>query len=85
MRFMVCLGFLLATTAANAQNATSVKREGDTITITGPTTTTTITQLSHSQGSSSYTTTISRNGSYQPAGRGGYRPMGSGGYNPMGH
>ena len=85
MKILVCLGFLLAATAANAQSASVVKREGNTVTITGPTTTTTITQVSRSANSSTYTTTVSRNGSYQPAGAGGYRPMGSGGYNPTGH
>ena len=84
MRILVCLGFLLAATAASAQS-TSVKREGDTITITGPTSTTTITQVSRSPNSSTYTTTVSRNGSYQPTGAGGYRPMGASGYNPTGH
>ena len=84
MRILVCLGFLLAATAASAQG-TSVKREGDTITITGPTSTTTITQVSRSANGSTYTTTVSRNGGYQPTGRGGYRPMGSTGYNPMGY
>ena len=85
MRLLVCLGFLLAATGANAQSATNVKREGNTIIITGPTTTTTITQVSHSPNGSSYTTTIRRNGGYQPMGLAGYRPMGASGYRPMGH
>jgi hypothetical protein len=79
MRILVCLGFLLAATAASAQS-TTVKRDGDTVTITGPTSTTTITRSANS-----FTTIVSRNGSYQPTGRGGYRPMGASGYNPMGH
>ena len=69
MRLLVCLGFFLAATGANAQSATNVKREGNTIIITGPTT----------------TTTIRRNGGYQPMGLAGYRPMGASGYRPMGH
>jgi hypothetical protein len=85
MRLLVCLGFFLAATAANAQSATSIKSDGNTITITGPTATTTITRVSHSPNGSTYTTTIRRNGGYQPAGLGGYRPMGARGYRPMGY
>lgn len=80
MRVFVCLGFLLAATAANAQGyTTTVNRATNTVTTTGNGYTATTTRSSTSStGATTYTTTVTR-------APGGYQPMGNGGYNPMGH
>ncbi len=79
MRIVVCLGFLLAATAANAQTYTTVvNREANTVTTVGPSATATTTQVARSSTSATYTTTVVRN-------PGGYQPMGASGYKPMGH
>jgi hypothetical protein len=78
MRFLACLGFLLAATAANAQTYTTVvNRDAKTVTTTGPTATVTTTQTARTGSTATYTTTVNRTG-------GGYQPMGAGGYNLMG-
>ncbi|HLZ01680.1 MAG TPA: hypothetical protein VKR55_05935 [Bradyrhizobium sp.] len=78
MRVFVCLGLLLAATAANAQGyTTTVNRATNTVTTTGNGYTATTTRTSNSSGGATYTTTVTR-------APGGYQPMGSGGYNPMG-
>lgn len=78
MKFLICLGFLLAATAASAQGyTTTVDRAANSVT-TGHGYTATTTQTSSSPNGRTYTTTITR-------APGGYQPMGAGGYNPMGH
>jgi hypothetical protein len=85
MKILACLGFVLAAaTAANAETYTTVvNRDAKTVTTTAPNgTTATTTQVSRTSSGASYTTTITRAGSYQPMGAGGYQPMGD--YRPMG-
>jgi hypothetical protein len=78
MRIFVCLGFLLAASAADAQTYnTTVNPATNTVTTTGNGYTATTTRSSNSSSGTTYTTTVTRTG--------GYQPMGSGGYNPMGH
>jgi hypothetical protein len=78
MRILICLGLMLAATAADAQTYTTiVNRETKTSTTTGPTATATTTEVARTANSTTYTTTVTRNG-------GGYQPMGAGGYRPMG-
>jgi hypothetical protein len=77
MKALICVGLLLAATAANAQTYTTVvNREANSVTTTGPTATATTTQVSRNATGATYTTTITRTGGYQPMGGGGYRPMG---------
>ena len=77
MRFIACLGLLLAATAANAQTYTTVvNREANTVTTTGPSSTAPTTRVARTSTSSTYTTTITRIGGYQPMGPAGYHPMG---------
>jgi hypothetical protein len=78
MKVLVCFGFLLAATAANAQTYTTVvDRDAKTVTTTAPNgTTATTTQVSRSSSGATYTTTIARPGGYQPMGSSGYQPMG---------
>ena len=77
MRIFVCLGFLLAAGAANAQTyTTTVDRSNNTVTTIGNGYTSTTTQTSRSSTGSTYTTTITRSGGYQPMGSGGYNPLG---------
>jgi hypothetical protein len=77
MKAFVCLGFLLAATAADAQSVTTVvNRDNGTVTSTGPTTTVRTVQTSRVGNTTTYTTTVTRTGGYQPMGAGGYRPMG---------
>jgi hypothetical protein len=77
MRFLVCFGFLLAATAAQAQTYTTVVNGNTkTVTTTGPTATATTVLTSKSGSTATYTTTVTKNS-------GGYQPLGSG-YNPMG-
>ncbi|HET7492590.1 MAG TPA: hypothetical protein VFK01_11990 [Bradyrhizobium sp.] len=73
MRVFVCLGFLLAAHAANAQTyTTTVERSSNTVTTTGSGRTSTSQTTSHS----TYTTVVSRPRRYQPTGASGYNPMG---------
>jgi hypothetical protein len=82
MRILVCLGFLLAATAASAHPyVTEANREVNSLAFTGPGAAAMIGQIVTPPTGSSATMTIAR---YQPTGAGGYRPMGSGGYRPMG-
>jgi hypothetical protein len=78
MRLVVCLGFVLAATAANAQTYTTVvSRDAKTATTTGPGgTTVTTTQVARTAAGATYSTTITHPGAYQPMGAGGYHPMG---------
>jgi hypothetical protein len=77
MKVWICLGSLLAATAANAQTYTTVvNREAKTVTTTGPTATATTVQTARTGTTATYTTTITRTGGYQPMGPGGYKPMG---------
>ena len=82
MRILVCLGFMLAATAANAETYTTVvNRDAKTVTTTAPNgATATTTQTSRSATGATYTTTVNRGG-YQPMGA-GYSPTGD--YHPMG-
>jgi hypothetical protein len=76
MKALLCLGFLLAATAANAQTyTTTVSADKKTVITTGPNVTAT-TQISRNANVTTRTTTITRNGGYQPMGAGGYHPMG---------
>lgn len=76
MRALICLGLLLAATAANAQTyTTTVSPDRNTVTTTGPTATAT-TQISRNSNVVTRTTTITPNSGYQPMGRSGYNPMG---------
>jgi hypothetical protein len=78
MRAFVCLGVLLAAGAAQAQTyTTTVSPDRQSVTTTGNGYSATTTRTSGSPNGSTYTTTVTRSG--------GYQPMGSGGYNPMGH
>jgi len=78
MKTVFCLGFLLATTAANAQTySTVVNRDAKTVTTTGPSATVTTTQTARTSSGATYTTTVTPRS-------GGYQPMGSSGYNPTG-
>ena len=80
MRFFVCLGFLLAATAAQAQTYTTVvNSQAKTVTTTGPNATATTVQTSNNGTTRTYTTTITKNsGGYQPMGGSGYMPTGMG-------
>ncbi len=73
MRVLVCLGFVLAATAAEAQNTTTINRETRSVTTSGNGYGATTRQVSHTTS----VTTITRT-------TGGYHPMGQGGYHPMG-
>jgi hypothetical protein len=76
MRALICLGLLLAATAANAQTyTTTVSPDQRTVTTTGPTSTAT-TQISRNANVVTRTTTITPNSGYQPMGSAGYKPMG---------
>jgi hypothetical protein len=78
MRVLVCFGFLLAATSAQAQTYTTVvNSQAKTVTTTGPNATATTVQTSNNGTTRTYTTTITKNS-------GGYQPMGGSGYNPMG-
>jgi hypothetical protein len=77
MKVLVCFGFLLAATAANAQTYTTiVNSQAKTVTTTGPNSTVTTTQVERTSNGATYTTTVTRTGGYQPTGAGGYHPMG---------
>jgi hypothetical protein len=74
MRALICLGLLLAATAANAQTyTTTVSADRRTVTTTGATATT---QISRNANVVTRTATITPNSGYQPMGRSGYNPMG---------
>jgi hypothetical protein len=76
MRSLICLGLLLAATAANAETyTTTVSSDRNTVTTTGPNVTAT-TQVSREGNVVTRTTTIQRTGGYQPMGGNGYHPMG---------
>jgi hypothetical protein len=76
MRALICLGLLLATTAANAETyTTTVSADRKTVTTTGPSATAT-TQISRNANVVTRTTTITPNSGYQPMGGAGYNPMG---------
>jgi hypothetical protein len=76
MRALICVGFLLAATAANAQTyTTTVSADRSTVTTVGPNVTAT-TQISRNNNVVTRTTTIQRTGGYQPMGSSGYHPMG---------
>jgi len=76
MRIFVCLGFLLAVSAANAQTTTTTVRTTNSTTTTGGGFTAASTQVSRTTHSVTYTTVTRRVGGYQPMGSGGYHPMG---------
>jgi hypothetical protein len=77
MRLLVCLGFLLAANAAEAQTyVTTVNRSTDSVTTTGSGYSATTKRTSHTSSTSTYTTTVTRVGVYRPMGAGGYYPMG---------
>jgi hypothetical protein len=76
MRALICLGLLLAATAANAQTyTTTVSEDRKTVTTTGPNVTATTT-ISRNANVITRTTTISPSSGYQPMGGSGYHPMG---------
>jgi Cu/Zn superoxide dismutase len=76
MRALVCLGLLLAATAANAETyTTTVSADRKTVTTAGPNVTATTTIARDANGITR-TTTITPNSGYQPMGGGGYHPMG---------
>jgi hypothetical protein len=76
MRVLICFGLLLVATAANAETyTTTVSTDRNTVTTTGPNATAT-TQITRDANTVTRTTTIQRNGGYQPMGAGGYHPMG---------
>ena len=77
MRAFVCLGLLLAASAARRDlydHRQPRQAVGDDH---GERVSATTTRASGGPNGSTYTTTVTRSG--------GYQPMGSGGYNPMGH
>ena len=74
---LMLTGFVMAPTL------TVVNRDAKTVTTTAPNgTTATTTQVSRTSSGATYTTTITRSGSYQPMGSSGYQPVGD--YRPMG-
>ncbi len=72
----VCLGFLLAGSAADAQTYTTISRTTNSTTTTGGSFTEPAKKVSRTTNSVTYVTTITRKGGYQPMGSGGYHPMG---------
>lgn len=76
MRILVCLGFVLAASVANAQTYTTINRTTNSTTTTGGSFTAAPKQVSRTTTSVTYITTITRKGGYQPMGAGGYHPMG---------
>ena len=77
MKALVCLGFVLAASAANAQTITTVvNRDSKTVTSTGPNATVTTVQTARNGNTTTYTTTVTHTGGYQPMGASGYKPMG---------
>ncbi len=73
MRVFVCLGFLLAANAANAQTyTTTTDRSSNAVTTSSSGRTSTTQTVSHSTS----TTVVTRPRRYQPTGAGGYNPMG---------
>lgn len=76
MRIVACVGFLLAATAAQAQTYTTiVDHDTRTTTMSGPTGTVSVRSSTYG-GKTTYVTTVTKTGAYQPMGAGGYRPMG---------
>ncbi len=75
-RFLAGAGLTLAASVAHAQTYTTVvDRDNRTVTMSGPSGTVSVRSSTYG-GTTTYVTTVTRTGAYQPMGNGRYRPMG---------